>query len=64
MDETTARIVAQANQALIEAAREHKRLEFAHRRTAKRLMQTADDLRTQLAEYGIRLSIDGTDKES
>ena len=64
MNEPSARAAAQATQALIDAAREHKRLEFAHRRMAKHLMQTADELRTQLARYGIRLSLDGTDKES
>jgi len=60
--------IASAQAALREAAREQKRLEFQHRKAARRLMQLADELETALAVLGIKLIIipTGTDdrKES
>lgn|GEM_PF-3455963 len=56
-----AQAIATAEAALRDAAREHKRLERAHRQEARRLMQTAADLRAMCARLGLRLEIVGRD---
>ncbi len=63
MIETAA--IARAQTALLEASREHKRLEFAHRKQARKLAQAAAELGAVLSQYGIAVHI-GTDnrKES
>jgi hypothetical protein len=59
----TAAIVDKAEAALREAAREHTRLSFAHRKAAAKLHRAADELQRALAPLGIDVQID-TDKES
>lgn len=57
--------IAQAEATLRAVAREQKQLEFAHRKTAKRLYEAADALqRAALANLGIGLKTIGTDERS
>lgn len=61
MDDATTQVEA----TLRAVAREQKTLEFAHRRTAKRLYEAADALhRATLAQLGIGLTTIGTDQRS
>ncbi len=56
--------IAQAETALRAAAREHKQLEFAHRKAARRLYEQADALhKAALAQLGIGLRTIGTDEK-
>jgi len=48
-----AAIVDKAEAALREAAREHTKLSFAHRKAAQRLHRLADDMRQALNPLGI-----------
>lgn len=61
--ETTATAIDRAEAALREAAREHTKLSFTHRKAAERLHRTADELRKALEPLGIDVQI-GIDKES
>lgn len=57
-------VIAEAQTALKAEAREHKRLEFAHRKSAKRLMQLAERMQAAvLAEHGISYVHIGTDEK-
>lgn len=57
-------IAATAAQALYSAARAHKRQEAHHRRQARALMQKVEQLRADLAAYGITLILDDTAREA
>ena len=61
MSDLTATALAQAARSLDEAARMHKRSEFAHRRQAQRLRQQLALIEAECARLGIRLVIEGTD---
>lgn len=50
---TDAKALAQAPSRLREQAKMHKRLSGQHRREAKRLMQEAAELETELAALGV-----------
>lgn len=60
-DEATA--LAKAAQQVHEAARSHKRSEFAHRRQARALMKEYDELRKQCEELGITVVVHQAKKE-
>lgn len=60
---TEATAIAKAAQQVHEAARTHKRSEFAHRRQARALMQTFDELRQICEENGIKVTVHQAKRE-
>lgn len=56
-DETATAALAEAARSLDEAARMHKRSEFAHRRHARLIRKQLADLEAACAQVGIRLTI-------
>jgi hypothetical protein len=57
MNAPESRAMAQAAQALLSAAREHKRAEGRHRKAARKCMQDLAQLQTQFAALGIKLEM-------
>ena len=53
-------VIAKAETALRDAAREHTKLSFAHRKAAERLHRVADEIKRALGPLGISVEI-GTD---
>lgn len=57
MTNEPATALAKAAQQVHDAARVHKRSEFAHRRQARALMQTFDELQRICQQHGITIQI-------
>lgn len=57
-EEATAHPLAKAAVEVHNAARVHKRSEFAHRKQARALMQRFDELRRECEALGIKVTID------
>lgn len=57
-------VIARAEAALREMARENTKLSFAHRKAAERLHRAADELRRALTPLGINVTTGTDEKES